>query len=444
MALRHTQPPAWVSTPYAGLGLDFDFENGRYWQKGPPIWDPNLVLACSRASTGYADAASGVWSSFASNVPRRTDKGLLSSGGRTNGIRNNSMQGVTNGVVGSGGVLPTNWSIGGSIAGLALTTTIVGTGTEDGVDYIEIRISGTPSSSSGGPAWFNVENNTQIVAVNGQSWAASLFCTLVAGSLTNLAGGLFYRTRFNNSGGSILTSSNLQFSPTSGALGLSRRNLTVTASDAATAFITSELLISVTSGAAIDATFRIGWPQLELVGAGGVASSPIRTTSAAVTRASDVLAGRALPSLGSAMTLLFKGTPFSTTAYANQGALSINVADGTNNNRVVLYRETTTGAARCLAIVAGVAQGAPASAGTWAQSTSRKLVGALAANDCAASFNGGAVVTSSSNSMPSGLNAVNPGVTGGAFGSSWEGYIERIAIWPGVRLSNADLQRLSA
>jgi hypothetical protein len=74
------------------------------------------------------------WWSFASNLPRITNQGLLVEEARTNSIRNNSMQGA---VAGTPGTLPTNWS---ESRAAGLTQTVVGTGTQNGIDYIDIRL----------------------------------------------------------------------------------------------------------------------------------------------------------------------------------------------------------------------------------------------------------------------------------------------------------------
>jgi hypothetical protein len=68
--------------------------------------DVASLLTTTRASLAWSDDSIGVWRQFANNIPRITDKGLLVEEARTNGIRNNSMQGA---VVGTPGTPPTNW-----------------------------------------------------------------------------------------------------------------------------------------------------------------------------------------------------------------------------------------------------------------------------------------------------------------------------------------------
>src|SRR5262245_39960726 len=122
--------PPWV---FNNATIDLDFVNNRYF--GP------AQIACSRASVGYATDAGGNWLPFASNAARITNKGLLIEESRTNGIRNNAMQGAA---AGTPGTLPTNWAYQVTHG---LATQVAGTGTELGVDYVDLRVFGTPSAT---------------------------------------------------------------------------------------------------------------------------------------------------------------------------------------------------------------------------------------------------------------------------------------------------------
>jgi hypothetical protein len=78
----------------------------------------------------------------------------------------------------------------------------------------------------------------------------------------------------------------------------------------------------------------------------------------------------------------------------------------------------------------------------WAQSASGKLAQAITAGDQAVSFNG-SVAGTSTVTFPSGLAAIHIGVNAGGTGQ-WNGYVERINLWPTTRLPNAALQQLTA
>src|SRR5262245_29452638 len=209
--------PPWV---FNNATIDLDFVNNRYF--GP------AQIACSRASVGYASDAGGTWLSFANNVARITNKGLLIEESRTNGIRNNSMQGAA---AGTPGTLPTNWTY---LVTNGLSIQVVGTGTELGVDYADLRIFGTPSAT--GDVRLAFEGNTQIAASVGQTWAQSAFIKVTAGSLANI-GQAHFSEQFRDNVGISLTTAAINFTPTSP---LTRFAGTGLAGNTATAFVEPE------------------------------------------------------------------------------------------------------------------------------------------------------------------------------------------------------------
>ncbi len=241
----------------------------------------------SRASTGWYFDNAGVLQSASTNVPRYNYnpntlayEGLLTEPARTNGIRNNTMAGA---VAGSPGTLPTNWS-SSNFAGSGMTYTIVGTGSDNGINYIELKVSGTVAAT-GFYDLARCDALGAIAAANSQVWNQSVYLKLVGGSLSGLnSGGLRLGLYAYNGGGTFIRTIAGSYYPPSSSW--QRATGSFTLSDATVASIVPIITISVTIGAIIDVTFRIGLPQLEL---GNGASSPIKTTSAAVTRAADVL-----------------------------------------------------------------------------------------------------------------------------------------------------------
>jgi hypothetical protein len=231
----------------------------------------------TRASTKLRIGSNGLYGSVANNVPAfefNTDgtyRGLLVEPGATNQIRNNSMVGA---VAGTPGTLPTNYS--GAQGGL--TREIIGTGTENGVDYIEIKYSGT---ATGTVASLVLEGSTQIVATPSQVWTFSSFIKSVSGSPNSYLLRILERTDL---GVYVTDSAGSALSVTST---LSRFSFTRTNSaNVTTARVQPQIDFVLTIGASYDFTVRIGWPQMET---GSVATSPIVTTAGTASRVADVV-----------------------------------------------------------------------------------------------------------------------------------------------------------
>ena len=413
---------------FSGAAVDIDFANNRGFNNGV-YGTPAGLLTTTRASVAYEDDLNGNWTQFAANVPRLTNKGLLVEEARTNSIRNNSMQGA---VVGTPGTPPTNWSI---IDRSGLSHSVIGTGTESGIDYIDIRIFGTTTSAQTNSAFLYPEPGTQIATSgSGQTWANSFFVKIVGGSLANIT--FAQAVGANTAGGTLVEwVSTAGFVPSaSGALGQNRVTATGTTANATDAFVQPQFWESFGNGVAIDVTLRIGWPQLEQ---GAAATSPIRTTAGAVTRAGDVTTLTSPPAFGAANSAFVAGQSAATSA-TPLPVVALAVTDGTLNNRLLLFRHVdTTG--RGISTVAGVT--AQANLAVWPTNTPGKLAGAFASADQAYSLNGSAIVATAGAWPPASLTAVQFGSQGAA--NFWDGYITRAAIWATQRLSNASLQAIT-
>jgi hypothetical protein len=224
--------------------------------------------------------------------------GLCNEPAATNGIRNADAAGAS---AGTPGTNPTNW------AGLPATTSnltksIVGTGVEDGIAYVDIRWNGTASASSSlGPQF---EGNQITAALVGQVWTQSMSARLVGGTLAGLVSFQQAIQQRDGSGANLGTLANTIATPTAAALKTQRQDSTYTLVPAGTAFITSNWIGNYSNGAVIDATFRLGDPQLVLEPA---ATTLIRTSSVAVTRAADVLTLPLTPGTYSAIDIVHFG-----------------------------------------------------------------------------------------------------------------------------------------
>jgi len=193
---------------------------------------------------------------------------LLLEPQRTNSIRNSTMVGA---VAGSPGTLPTNWT---PLAN-ALTQTVVGLGTENGLQYIDLRYNGISTNIQQTIA---VEGLLNIAATTGQTWSFSTYVKLISGTFNSLQLQLTERS----SGGGFVTVNAQTISPTSS---LNRFAFTQTLNGGATTIaVQPNYRIGLTIGATYDFTIRIAAPQMEL---GAYATTFIPTTTAAVTRIID-------------------------------------------------------------------------------------------------------------------------------------------------------------
>ena len=403
----------WV---FPGATLDLDFANNRYFGVANGIDS----LTTTRASTGYAQALNGTWVNFGNNIARRTDRGLLVEESRTNSIRNNSMQGA---VAGSPGTLPTNWGVP-SLAGL--TETVVAVGAVNGIDYIDLRYQGT---TTGTILFRYFESTLQIAASVGQTFTYSSFLAMVGGSAGNIASIRNSLTERNSVGSvlGILTGQNVLSSLSSN---LTRFADTGTTLQATTAAAQPGFAISFASGVAIDVTIRIGWPQLEL---GAFATSPIRTTAAAATRAADVvtLATGSWFNAGA-------GTLYGSVKTASvQGIRTLAVINnGADNDRYTI--RSSSGSMAGTIITGGVLQ-AEMLKGTLAASALLKSAMAFEPNNAAFTTAGATPETDITINLPT-VTTLRVGSRQNA--EYMNGYIERIAYFP-RRLSNTELQSLT-
>ncbi len=211
---------------------------------------------------------------------------------------------------------------------------------------------------------------------------------------------------------------------------LARYGALGTATHVSTAFVEPELNFGVANGQAIDVTLRIGWPQQEL---GLFVTSPIRTTGAAATRAGDVVTLAGL-SFGPAFSAYAKGTSSINPGASVSSPRLINLNDGTTNNYVELLLEGNSGRPDDLFKRGGVIQYNGQLSSTSYVGQSLRFATALAAGDQAAVVAGGPVTTHAAAAIivPTAL-AIGSSVAGGA---PWNGFVERVALWPTTRIPN--------
>jgi hypothetical protein len=299
------------------------------------------IVTFTRASSGTYFDSDGIMQTAASDVPRfdhdptsRASLGLMIEGSATNSIRNNTMGGAA---TGTPGTLPTNWSIGSGSIG-TLTQEVVGVGSIGVMSYIDIRYSGTTSTTGFVLAY---EAPTQVAALTGELWRSTAYYVLVGGSKANIstwgdvtiertAVGALVRTNFSDR--LFQLSGNLVRTGYSGPL----------SGGATTAFVQPGVQFTFASGVSIDITLRICVPQLEK---NFNTTSVILTSGTAVTRAADVATlSRQVADLriiyGEA---IFRG-----------GSAFVSLDDGTANQRIEFFQSFTS--AKLRVIDGGVTQ----------------------------------------------------------------------------------------
>ena len=390
----------------------------------------NSSVTFTRASTAtYFDSA-GVLQSAAIDAPRLdynpstlAAQGLLIEESRTNSIRNNTMVGA---VAGTPGTAPTNWTA--SSTG-AVTTQIVGTGTENGIAYIDYRFQGSGASDT-----WNLIYDSSVVAANGQTWTSSVYLKLVGGSTANLP--LIQRIVFRNGAfANIQAADSSALTPTSAGLATQRSTLSLTATQATTAFVTNQLNSGTPTGA-YDITLRIGLPQLEL---GAFATSVIPTSTTALTRSADVASVNTLSPWFNATegTLFAEASVPSTQLINRQMALIGRETSAAQDIGISISRSADS---RRLAVIANATSQfsyVPATA-----VTSSKGALAYKENDSQAAFDGVASAVDTSVSLPTLLARLYLG-NNDASDANLNGWLQRVTYYP-RRLSDAELQTITA
>jgi|694.fasta_scaffold02484_24 hypothetical protein len=368
--------------------------------------DLNGVLQDASADTQRINYSTGI-------------AGLLVEEARTNGLPNNTMQGA---VVGTPGTIPTNWSL----IPQGLTQEIVAVDTVNGVQYIDIKLSGTTTATNPNILFVGT---TTVAALIGQTWTSSFYLAVVGGSLTNITAVLHVISE-RSAVGTLVANKN---GTNIGATGvLTRSSFSTTLTGVTTAFIYSAVRLSITSGVAVDVTLRIGLPQLEQ---GEFATSVIKTSTVAVTRNADVAT--------------ITGTNFSDWYIAGAGGVVVRVLpstvsgtrpalqfDDATADEVIALRGNTTNPE--LLIVNGGSPQAQIDAGTISANTAYNLGAAWNTDNCAAAVNGGAAVTDTSATIPTVTQALL-----GSDGTNYlNGNIQTLRYWP-QRIINAEVQAFS-
>lgn len=393
------------------------------------------IITFTRASTAtYVDAA-GVLQTAAVGTPRfdyapttLAPLGFLVEEARTNSIRNNTMQGA------AVGVAPTYWlgwiQTFGDVSG-----TITSVGIESGISYIDYRIQGTYTGTTGTWRVSSFEFNNSIPTVTGQTNTASLYLSLVAGSLSGVA--LNIRQSIRDSGGTDLAAQDsANLSVTASPLIQQRFQLTRTESQAAAAWVQPQLRIALVNGQTYDFTIRVGMPQMEQ---GAFATSVIPTSTVAVTRAEDFAVINTLSPWYRQDEGTLIAEFLSLSSLTGPQSVAVNryprvwqIEAGTFDSAVYWY------GAQAELYIGNTYN----NIGSVPTNVSNKFATALSSTtgQSASSLNG-AVAQARSGVLSAPATAVNIG-NGGASTTVLNGYLKRIVYYP-RRLTNTELQALT-
>jgi len=312
-----------------------------------------------------------------------------------------------------------------------MTWTVDEIGTESGMDYMQISLSGTAT----GDAVMYFEGSSQIPALTGEDWTFGLGMKVTAGTFP---GNLLFWIRGLTSGGSDSDDIGTQDpDPTSLLDGNIRRfwaSKTLNNNLGTTAYVRPAIYIDNPSGA-VSCTFRLYAPQCENKAYPTSPAFPTAASPAASTRAADVIsiANGAWVADSADGSLYIEGVPNQLT---KDGAFA-ELQAGSSSERVFVGH--VSGNARAF-VVAGGTTSASGVGNAAAIGTASKIAIGFAANDFAISSTGAAQTTDTSGNIPSGTYTLYVGSRAGG-GSPLTGYIKDLRYWP-KRLTNAELEAL--
>jgi hypothetical protein len=404
---------------------------------GVYVWGAQTEINSSPSSYIYTTTAAAYGPRFDySPTSIGSLNGLLIEESRTNSLRNNTMVGAA---AGTPGTVPTNWYIS---AGSGITSTIIGTGTESGISYIDVQFAGTATGTVNAVVGF--EKTTQVAAAQNQVWTNSAYIKLQSGSWGSYNQAPQLALQEFSSGGSLLAQGSKIASPTPTSSGLAtqRYSYSRTLSQSTTAYVYPFFIVQYVSGAVVNFTVRVGMPQLEQ---GAMMTSVIPTSGTAMTRSMDVAS-----------------VPISTSAWYNttQGTLqasfqSNSMPTGYNFSVMGFYVDTTnanvidlfagSGTAPVLRVYSGGQNNEYLSSGpvNYTVGQVNNVAASYIANSFARSV-GGAVPTTSTvtQAIPTGITFLSIGSRNAGGVTPIDGWMQSVEYYSNP-LTNAQIQELT-
>lgn len=253
--------------------------------------------------------------------------GLRIEGSRQSPIRNPVAAGSTVGVLGSGGVLPTNWTRLSTVTGISCE--VVGTQVVQGITCLKLRLFGTAGAAGSVIICSESGSTNPATAAQTETWTVAAFIGLSAGSavpFSNVKSGLCEET----SAGALLAQNGTTLNKATLDAGyVGRFPYKRTLSNASTARVAQAFIFDVANGAVVDATFLLALPSIEKA---TLTSTPTQDNTAIPAEVCSVTLPRALnDGLWVVSGRAPKGQIASTLAQLH---------DGTANNAIRIRRDT--------------------------------------------------------------------------------------------------------
>jgi hypothetical protein len=368
--------PGWV---LPGAAIDMNFAGGQYWGAQPG------QLIVSRGSS-ESEVCNGALYAFAPNVAPITPCGIWSWESRTN-LFLNSTAPVTQNIT--------------TVVGSTYTVSFYGTGT--------LTLSGAATQTMTGSAFparttYSFTASTTSLGVTVTSLLAmnyvqvelnpNLFASVAsAATASSGSGGVNGTAVYTVTGGTCTTQPTLNVTWTSGALTVN----SVANGGSCSVLPPSPATLTYASGTAT------GWTGATVNltptnnAASAFATGPILTSGSAATRAQSIVS-KAFPWSGPLSEYVI-ATP-QTPILPSTNQFFVDVNDGTNANRLTLYRALVSGQPQTASVTGGnssvIFNVAP-----WAQYTQGRFASYLAGTSLTGSFNGAATTTGSqANGVP--------------------------------------------
>lgn len=394
--------PWYLTNGVAGIlpSLSIDFEGNRYAISQAPKSFGD-IFTFTRNSTATGTSALGLITSYLTDEERLEystgTRGYLGEVSRTNYQQNSEMVGAS--------ISPSTFPTGWNFTGGGFTHTVVGTGTEYGRKYVDVRMQ--VDSFSSVTRMFFMPDADRVPCAQNDVFTSSLCTKIVGGSKTNITG-IIQAISQNEAGGGYIgeLSKNITDEITEG---FNQHISTKTLTSESVGLTRHYFYMYGTAGQPIDITIRFYSPQFEK---GAFRTSYIPTSGSTAIRAVDknVLSTEAFNAIDQTkMTILVDFEQLGFSESATQTIFRLD--DETDNNRILLFADSSSNVIRFIVTTGGVLQCNLASS-VQALNSRTKIAFTLSSTRAAMSINGGTVLEDTSVTLPTGL-------TRGAIGSQF-------------------------